>query len=313
GTIAKTPPYLKIKELSFAYPEGFSEIIADEREYSPKNILKYVLDIFLPRDVSLALNRISNLKFDQLISIPNRALWRLKSTNDIIKISIEHNIQNEEVIIFVSITDSRFYDKRLISAVSLPVISRNIISGIRKGYSWNSTIQRSVLRDWKVTPFIPIDDLANFQRLEDITKSTIVETYLHKEVEEEQEKLPELKEEEAEESKEIKSEESLEDIVQQEETEELSKVSEEEFVEPHEIISEELKEETKTKEEESKEEEDVSIIDETKKKREKEETDTKTIVEEKDIVSSDPFLIYGSRKRKTPSDEEKNSSEENKE
>ena len=165
GELVVAPPYLKIKNASFAFPEGLDGIVTDE-ESIPGNFLRLIQKTMFPRSISLSFNLFPILKFSNIVTLPSSSYYRSISTNDTIKITFEYKeLENDDVLIFAFITDTRYSDSKLIPASSLPVIMRDIQRNVRGELDWETAIGRSQLGEWKVSPFIGFKEIPKYATL----------------------------------------------------------------------------------------------------------------------------------------------------
>ncbi len=168
GELVVAPPYLKIKNASFVFPEGIDEIISNE-ESAPENFLKLIQKTMFPRSISLSFNLFPTLKFSNIITLPSSSYYRSISTNDTVKITFEYKeLENDDVLIFAFVTDTRYGGSRLIPASSLPVIMRDIQRNVRGEFDWENAIERSQLGDWKVSPFIGFKEIPKYTTLKSL-------------------------------------------------------------------------------------------------------------------------------------------------
>ena len=169
GEIVLAPPLLKIENVSFVFPEKLDQIVLSQDEVSPLKIYEFIQNSFVPRRIILLLNQLSELKLNEKISIPSIAHFRIKDTNDVVRVIFEFECKSEnEITIFACITDTRYKSSNLVSAVSLPVIMRDVKNGISGDFNPNRVIQRTELRDWKVTPYVKVRELKTIENLEGI-------------------------------------------------------------------------------------------------------------------------------------------------
>ncbi len=176
GEIIQAPPIVEFQDISYVFPEGISEI-KTEKENSPSNIFNLVSNVLIPNELLLILNRVFLGKFSQLLCIPNFSQFVIPETNDLINVYAGYNIIGEDnIFITYFVTDSRFNDSRLISSEKLPSIIKQVISDLKQGYSWKSTINNSLLKNWYITSFVPIEKLSEYDHLEHlINKDTFYE------------------------------------------------------------------------------------------------------------------------------------------
>lgn len=169
GEIVLAPPVTRVENVSFIYPENLSDIAVSKEEVSPQRILELIQNSFIPMRFVLLLNQISELQFDKKISIPLTAHYRIKDTNDEVRIFFEYAFKSKhELVIFACITDTRYKSSDLVSAVSLPMILREVKNNISEDFTPEEVIRRTELRDWKVTPFTKTRELENLDSLERI-------------------------------------------------------------------------------------------------------------------------------------------------
>jgi len=169
GEIVLAPPYFEIADISFVYPEQYSEIIQDDKESSPKEIIQKVNRATFPYFLLLLFNQINQTYFSNNLIFPKYSLWEYASTRDITKINFDFlPITDTEAFLVAYISDSRYNHKNLESSVIIPVLSRKITSNLKEGYSWHSTIENTQIHHWKITPFLPLADIGKYMKLEEI-------------------------------------------------------------------------------------------------------------------------------------------------
>jgi hypothetical protein len=169
GEIVLAPPVTRVENVSFVYPENLTDIALSKEEVSPKRILDFAKNSFLPVRITLLLNQISELGIGKKVSFPSFAQYKIKDTNDEVRIYFEYSFKSkDEIIIFACITDTRYRSSDLISAVSLPIILRDMKTSISTDFIPEEVISRTELRGWKITPFIKVKELENLDSLERI-------------------------------------------------------------------------------------------------------------------------------------------------
>ncbi len=169
GEIVLAPPVTRVENVSFIYPKNLTEIVVSKEEVSPKRILEFVQNSFLPKRLVLLLNQISELKLSKKVAIPSLAHYNIKDTNDEVRVFFEYHFNSkDDIIIFACITDTRYRSTDLVSAVSLPMILRDVKSSISGEFTPEDVVRRTELRDWNVTPFTKVRELENLDSLERI-------------------------------------------------------------------------------------------------------------------------------------------------
>ena len=172
GELIIAPPYLKIKNASFVFPERIDEIISVD-ESAPSNFLNLIQKAMFPREVSLSFNRFPDLNFSTIVTIPSSSYFRSLSTNDTIKVTFEYKeLDNDDILIFAFVTDTRYNESKLIPATSLPVIMRDIQRNVRSEFDWEAAIEKSQMGDWKVSPYISYADFSKFASLKSLIPGT---------------------------------------------------------------------------------------------------------------------------------------------
>ena len=167
GKIISAPPYVTFNELAFVLPANIQEIIPEH--IVPNDLVRYITDILVPRGVSLTLNRISSEYFGDIVSIPTTAYFTDKQTNDFVKVQLNYHItEDRKITLFACIADSRYNNPELVSSMSLPVIMRTIKEGIKEGEPLMHTLKRSELKDWILTSFIKLNEVANYLSFKEI-------------------------------------------------------------------------------------------------------------------------------------------------
>ncbi len=171
GELLIAPPYIKIKNASFAFPSGLNEIMNVD-EVTPTSLLNLIQQSMFPKNFGLIFNHFPDLQFSSTIAVPASSYYRSKSTNDTIKIIFEYiSLENDDLLIFSYITDTRFSDNRLIPAASLAVIMREIQKNVKGEIDWASAIAKSELREWKTTSAVGYDEILQHANLKSMIQN----------------------------------------------------------------------------------------------------------------------------------------------
>ena len=175
GVLVKAPPALKIETVQFVIPPNANEILKEfsESDLNPSKYLGYYTGVFMPRNISLIVNKLAPSHFQHLVSVPRQAFYSDKlNFEDYVKLDCNFRVVDQKVHVFVAISDSRFalpkFQESLISSLSAVTLNRDIVEGFKKGYDLKRIIRSSVLSEWSLSERIKIDDIANFETLVDI-------------------------------------------------------------------------------------------------------------------------------------------------
>ncbi|MCG3259223.1 MAG: hypothetical protein H7644_05720, partial [Candidatus Heimdallarchaeota archaeon] len=142
-------PYINLDQVSFVYPNSIQDI-STSKSLDPKKIFQILEGIMIPKKLVILLNRLANALFGNKVILPITANFHSKATNDSIKLIVDYFWKTEdEIYLFAYVTDTRYSHIDLISAVSLPMIMREIKESVKNHLSFEDAIQKSKLKDWK--------------------------------------------------------------------------------------------------------------------------------------------------------------------
>ncbi|MBY9001678.1 MAG: hypothetical protein KGD64_12245 [Candidatus Heimdallarchaeota archaeon] len=154
-------PHLNMDQVSFVYPNSIEDISLS-KSIEPKKMFQIVEDICIPKKLVVLLNRIANPIFGNKVILPVIANFRSILTNDSVKIIVDYIWKSEdEVYLMAYLTDTRYSHIDLISAVSLPMIIREIKESISRNSSFEDAVKKSKLKDWNQTPLLKVKQLSN--------------------------------------------------------------------------------------------------------------------------------------------------------
>ncbi len=169
------PPALKLKTVQYVLPPNTKSVFTEfsEDDLDTSLYLGYFTGIFMPRNISLTVNRLAPSHFQDLVSIPRQAFYSNKiNFEDYVKIDCNYRIENNKIIVFASISDSRYsqskHEENLVSSLSSVTLNRDIVEGFKKGYSLEKIIRGSILNDWKMSEKIKVDEIGKYPTLLDI-------------------------------------------------------------------------------------------------------------------------------------------------
>ncbi|MCK4896364.1 MAG: hypothetical protein KAS47_06110, partial [Candidatus Heimdallarchaeota archaeon] len=165
-------PYINLDQVSFVYPNSIQDI-STSKSLEPKKVLQILEDIMIPKKLVILLNRLANPLFGNKVVLPITANFHSKATNDSVKLIVDYFWKTEdEIYLFAYVTDTRYSHIDLISAISLPMIMREIKESVKNHLSFEKAIQKSKLRDWKQTALLKVKHLSEFKELIKKTNTT---------------------------------------------------------------------------------------------------------------------------------------------
>ena len=170
GEFALLSPYLNLEQVSFAFPSSI-ETIKENLLITPNSLFQIAEDILFPKKIGILLNRLSSASFGNRVMLPMTAQLHSNITNDKMQIIADYNIEEKDVISFcIYITDTRYSHSDLISAVSLPMIMREIKNRMKNKIPIENLIDGTKLEDWIQTPLLKVKMLSNYKELKSILK-----------------------------------------------------------------------------------------------------------------------------------------------
>ncbi|MHA1465831.1 MAG: hypothetical protein ACTSQ2_12145, partial [Candidatus Heimdallarchaeaceae archaeon] len=144
-------PYISLDQVSFVYPNSIQDI-STSKSLNPKKVFQILENIMIPKKLIVLLNRLANALFGNKVILPITANFHSKATNDSIKLIVDYFWKTEdEIYLFAYVTDTRYSHIDLISAVSLPMIMREIKESVKNHLAFDEAIQKSKLKDWNQT------------------------------------------------------------------------------------------------------------------------------------------------------------------
>jgi hypothetical protein len=162
-------PYINLDQVSFVYPNSIQDI-STSQSLDPKKVFQILEGIMIPKKLIVLLNRLANTLFGNKVILPILANFHSKATNDSAEVIVDYFWKTEdEIYLFAYVTDTRYSHIDLISAVSLPMIMREIKENVTKHLSFEEAIQKSKLKDWNQTPLLKVKHLSEYKEL---TKKT---------------------------------------------------------------------------------------------------------------------------------------------
>jgi hypothetical protein len=169
GDLVLITPELNFEEISFVYPEDLVEIVGENNVESPSRIFEYLKKSEIPKDLLESISQFSALKLQNFITVPSKVKYQVKATNDIVDLTLGYKEQNnDELLVFGFITDTRYSDDRLVSSDSLNSIMNAVYANLTDKKEWDKTIEKTDLKKWKVTPFVKTNYLEKYPSLKDI-------------------------------------------------------------------------------------------------------------------------------------------------
>ncbi len=165
GNYRLLSPYINLDQVSFVYPNSIQDI-STSKSLDPKKIFQILVDVMMPKRLVILLNKLANAIFGNKVMLPITANFHSKATNDSVKLIVDYFWKTEdEIYLFAYITDTRYSHIDLISAVSLPMIMREIKESVKNHISFEKAIQKSKLKDWNQTPLLKVKQLSEYEEL----------------------------------------------------------------------------------------------------------------------------------------------------
>ncbi len=158
-------PHINLDQVSIVYPNSIQDI-STSKSLEPKKIFQIVEDVMMPKKLVILFNRLANDLFGNKVLLPIIANFHSKATNDSVKLIVDYFWKAEdEIYLFAYVTDTRYSHIDLISAVSLPMIMREIKENVKNQLSFGEAIQKSKLKDWNQTPSLKVKQLSEYKEL----------------------------------------------------------------------------------------------------------------------------------------------------
>ena len=158
-------PYISLDQVSFVYPNSIQDI-STSKSLNPKKVFQILENIMIPKKLIVLLNRLANALFGNKVILPITANFHSKATNDSIKLIVDYFWKTEdEIYLFAYVTDTRYSHIDLISAVSLPMIMREIKESVKNHLAFDEAIQKSKLKDWNQTALLKVKHLSEHEEL----------------------------------------------------------------------------------------------------------------------------------------------------
>ncbi len=158
-------PHINLDQVSFVYPNSIQDI-STSKSLDPKKIFQILEDIMIPKKLVILLNRLANALFGNKVILPITANFHSKATNDSIKLIVDYFWKTEdEIYLFAYVTDTRYSHIDLISAISLPMIMREIKESVKNHLSFEEAKQKSKLKFWKQTALLKVKHLSEYKEL----------------------------------------------------------------------------------------------------------------------------------------------------
>ncbi|MHA1201034.1 MAG: hypothetical protein ACTSQ4_00760 [Candidatus Heimdallarchaeaceae archaeon] len=158
-------PYINLDQVSFVYPNSIQDI-SSSKSLDPKKVFQILEGIMIPKKLIILLNRLANALFGNKVILPIMANFHSKATNDTMRVIVDYFWKTEdEIYLFAYVTDTRYSHIDLISAVSLPMIMREIKESVKKHFPFEEAIRKSKLKDWNQTPLLKVKHLSEYKEL----------------------------------------------------------------------------------------------------------------------------------------------------
>ncbi len=173
GGLVTSPPILKVKNIQFLKPPKFATLFESEEEQDPSTYLGYLTGIFMPRNISLTVNRLAPEFFSELVTVPSQAFYSSKlNFEDFVKLQCNYRVDNGDVNLFVSISDSKFggskFEDVLVSSLASVTLNRDLVEGFQKGYTLEKILRNSIINDWILTDKIDLEQIGQYSNIDDI-------------------------------------------------------------------------------------------------------------------------------------------------
>ncbi|MBS7252102.1 MAG: hypothetical protein KIH08_16140 [Candidatus Freyarchaeota archaeon] len=156
--LVSSPPVIEPMEVSFAFPDIVMEV-EKMKNISPLDVLGFYHHAIIPHSVRLAINRINQEVFSSLISMPLRAVYKVKNSDDLIDVYALSRMEGGELQTVVAISDSRYADYDLPTHMAERVFIRDLKEGLKKGYTREEIFSNSLLKEWNLSKYYSVKKL----------------------------------------------------------------------------------------------------------------------------------------------------------
>ncbi len=161
GQIATTPVHLfDPLNVSIAYPQGLvkAETInpSSKRLHKPIDLLYLFQSSYLPNEIRVTLNRISEHIFAFIVPLPHQALFEYRDSEDILVMYSLSKLEGDDIMVISGLSDSVTQVEGQISQMGLRLFIRDLNEGVKKGYSREEIFSKSILKEWQLSSWIPL-------------------------------------------------------------------------------------------------------------------------------------------------------------
>jgi rubrerythrin len=158
GQIAATPVHLfDPLNASFAYPQGLSKAESTSKKlHKPIDLLYLFQTSYLPNEIRVTLNRISEHIFTFIVPLPHQALFEYRDTDDILVMYSLSKLEGDDIMVISGISDSVTQVEGQLSQMALRLFIRDLNEGVKKGYSREDIFSKSILKEWQLSSWIPL-------------------------------------------------------------------------------------------------------------------------------------------------------------
>ncbi|MHA2248801.1 MAG: hypothetical protein ACXAD7_00500 [Candidatus Kariarchaeaceae archaeon] len=173
------PPIVKPETIRFIYPKGASRILLedDKNGANPLKFLSYLTLSLVPRNITLAINRLSSSHFSNLVGVPTKAIFQSSTNpNEQISLNTQWKVKRDKIFLFCSIGNSLYSnrsDTSFIPHLTSITINRQIVEGIDKGKNFEAIIRGTTISDWILTDTMLVEDIENYSTLDNLPNGGI--------------------------------------------------------------------------------------------------------------------------------------------
>lgn len=167
-----SPPYLNPQNVSIAFPNDLVGFEKDENSpYSPMDLYYLYQASSLPLDIKYLTYEIDPEVFKQIITIPHISWFDYRENDDNIQLYSLWQKNEDKIVVITGISDSSITGPDILPSMSLRIFIRDLNDAVKKKYSREKMIRKSILSDWNLSSWIKLgdetvpDSLASWQGL----------------------------------------------------------------------------------------------------------------------------------------------------
>lgn len=155
--LVDAPPIIGIEDIALGYPEIFASF-ASKNNLAPLDYLTLYISAEIPSSVKIAIHQINPEVFSSLLTLPRRAIFSIKNSDDLIDLFSLWFVKDSDVNLVVAFSDSRLEGYGLPSFMSEHVFIRDLAEGLARGISYEQVFRKSVTKTWYLSDYISLKE-----------------------------------------------------------------------------------------------------------------------------------------------------------